>query len=173
MGATCELNPILQKSQSSEEEILLRSVDLDTTGMYRCEISGEAPLFQTASREAVLAVVGKFFFWLSTGFLRRQIMERKLFFSLLLIPSKLEAFTWLLRWWLSVERKNQLINDGDFLFCFQIYRTKVLSLPEASRAITLGIKWRSIARRRKANPLQNWNGTDGFSKFTITKWRLR
>ena len=61
MGATCEFNPILQKSQSSEEEILLRSVDLDTTGMYRCEISGEAPLFQTASREAVLAVVGKFF----------------------------------------------------------------------------------------------------------------
>jgi len=35
----------------------LRSVDLDTTGQYRCEISGEAPLFQTASREAVLAVV--------------------------------------------------------------------------------------------------------------------
>ena len=50
----------LQKIQSSEEELLLRSVDLDTTGLYRCEISGEAPLFQTASREAVLAVVGKF-----------------------------------------------------------------------------------------------------------------
>eukprot|EP00093_Oithona_nana_P002116 02116.XXX_19023_33521_1 [CDS] Oithona nana genome sequencing. len=47
----------VDKSQSSEEEILLRSVDLDTTGLYRCEISGEAPLFQTASREAVLAVV--------------------------------------------------------------------------------------------------------------------
>lgn len=43
--------------QSTEEEILLRSVDLDTTGQYRCEISGEAPLFQTAFREAVLAVV--------------------------------------------------------------------------------------------------------------------
>ena len=51
----------LQKIQSSEEELLLRSVDLDTTGLYRCEISGEAPLFQTASREAVLAVVGKIF----------------------------------------------------------------------------------------------------------------
>ena len=50
----------LQKTQSSEEELLLRSVALDTTGIYRCEISGEAPLFQTASREAVLAVVGKF-----------------------------------------------------------------------------------------------------------------
>ena len=57
---------LLQKIQSSEEELLLRSVDLDTTGLYRCEISGEAPLFQTASREAVLAVVGKIF----SGFLK-------------------------------------------------------------------------------------------------------
>ena len=50
---------LLQKSQSTETELLLRSVDLDTTGLYRCEISGEAPLFQTAQREQVLAVVGK------------------------------------------------------------------------------------------------------------------
>ena len=35
-------------------------MDLDTTGLYRCEISGEAPLFQTAQREQVLAVVGKY-----------------------------------------------------------------------------------------------------------------
>jgi hypothetical protein len=35
-------------------------VDLDTTGLFRCEISGEAPLFQTAYREAVMAVVGKY-----------------------------------------------------------------------------------------------------------------
>ena len=34
-------------------------MDLDTTGQFRCEISGEAPLFQTAYREAVMAVVGK------------------------------------------------------------------------------------------------------------------
>ena len=59
---------LLQKIQSSEEELLLRSVDLDTTGLYRCEISGEAPLFQTASREAVLAVVGKIF----SGFLKKS-----------------------------------------------------------------------------------------------------
>ena len=50
---------LLQKIQSTETELLLRSVDLDTTGLYRCEISGEAPLFQTAQREQVLAVVGK------------------------------------------------------------------------------------------------------------------
>lgn len=37
----------------------MRNVDLNTTGHFRCEISGEAPLFQTAFREAVLAVVGE------------------------------------------------------------------------------------------------------------------
>ncbi len=49
-----------QADQSTETEIILRSVDLDTTGLFRCEISGEAPLFQTAYREAVMAVVGKY-----------------------------------------------------------------------------------------------------------------
>ena len=56
---SCHKSFLLQKSQSTETELLLRSVDLDTTGLYRCEISGEAPLFQTAQREQVLAVVGK------------------------------------------------------------------------------------------------------------------
>ena len=32
-------------------------MDLNTTGQFRCEISGEAPLFQTAFREGVMAVV--------------------------------------------------------------------------------------------------------------------
>jgi hypothetical protein len=50
---------LFQTDQSTETEIILRSVDLDTTGLFRCEISGEAPLFQTAYREAVMAVVGK------------------------------------------------------------------------------------------------------------------
>ena len=38
---------------------MLRSVGLDTTGQFKCEVSGEAPLFQTASRDEILAVVGK------------------------------------------------------------------------------------------------------------------
>ena len=38
---------------------MLKKVDLDTTGQFRCEVSGEAPLFQTAFKEAFLAVVGK------------------------------------------------------------------------------------------------------------------
>ena len=38
---------------------MLKAVDLETTGKFRCEISGEAPLFQTAYKDAVMAVVGK------------------------------------------------------------------------------------------------------------------
>ena len=38
---------------------MLKEVDLETTGKFRCEISGEAPLFQTAFQDAVMAVVGK------------------------------------------------------------------------------------------------------------------
>ena len=75
--------------------------------------------------------------------------------SLLLIPSKLELSLGGFAVRLFGKKKNQLINERDFLFCFQIYRTKVLSLPEASHAITSGIKWRSIVRRKKANRRQS------------------
>jgi hypothetical protein len=36
-------------------------VDFSTTGHYRCEVSGDAPMFQTASTEGILYVVGKLF----------------------------------------------------------------------------------------------------------------
>ena len=39
---------------------MLRNVDLTTSGKFRCEVSGEAPLFQTATHTNVLIVVGKF-----------------------------------------------------------------------------------------------------------------
>jgi hypothetical protein len=47
----------VDESESTETEIVLRSVDLATTGQFRCEVSGEAPLFQTAFEEAYLVVV--------------------------------------------------------------------------------------------------------------------
>ena len=53
------LKIFLQRHQSSETLIVLRSVDMDTTGRFKCEVSGEAPLFQTASEDEILAVVGK------------------------------------------------------------------------------------------------------------------
>lgn len=47
----------VDEHKSTETEIILRNVDLSTTGQFRCEISGEAPLFQTAYSEAIMAVV--------------------------------------------------------------------------------------------------------------------
>ena len=44
---------------STEREIVLDSVDFATTGTYRCEVSGDAPMFQTASTEGMLLVVGE------------------------------------------------------------------------------------------------------------------
>ena len=38
---------------------MLRNVDLTTSGKFRCEVSGEAPLFQTATYSNLLIVVGK------------------------------------------------------------------------------------------------------------------
>ena len=40
--------------------MVLDNVDFTTTGQYRCEVSGDAPMFQTASTEGILYVVGKY-----------------------------------------------------------------------------------------------------------------
>ena len=48
-----------QEYKSTETRIVLRNVDLSTSGKFRCEVSGEAPLFQTATSTNVLIVVGK------------------------------------------------------------------------------------------------------------------
>ena len=45
--------------KSTETHIVLRNVDLTTSGKFRCEVSGEAPLFQTATFTNILIVVGK------------------------------------------------------------------------------------------------------------------
>eukprot|EP00096_Caligus_rogercresseyi_P002471 TRINITY_DN14604_c0_g1_i1.p1 TRINITY_DN14604_c0_g1~~TRINITY_DN14604_c0_g1_i1.p1 ORF type:complete len:311 (+),score=72.94 TRINITY_DN14604_c0_g1_i1:859-1791(+) len=47
----------VDRTESTETSVLLRNVDLNTTGKFRCEVSGEAPSFQTAYEEAVLAVI--------------------------------------------------------------------------------------------------------------------
>lgn len=39
--------------------MVLRSVSLQSTGRYRCEVSGEAPSFQTVSGHEDMIVVGK------------------------------------------------------------------------------------------------------------------
>lgn len=40
--------------------MVLEYVNLSTTGRFRCEVSGEAPSFQTVSDHGDMIVVGKF-----------------------------------------------------------------------------------------------------------------
>lgn len=42
---------------STERELVLDNVDFTTSGTFRCEVSGDAPMFQTASTEGIMAVV--------------------------------------------------------------------------------------------------------------------
>ena len=50
---------IIQEYKSTETRIVLRKVDIITAGYYQCEVSGEAPLFQTAKSMNNLKIVGK------------------------------------------------------------------------------------------------------------------
>ena len=47
-----------QARLSTEREVVLDDVDFSTTGEYRCEVSGDAPMFQTATINGILFVVG-------------------------------------------------------------------------------------------------------------------
>ena len=51
---------MFQARLSTEREVVLDNVDFTTTGQYRCEVSGDAPMFQTASTEGILYVVGEY-----------------------------------------------------------------------------------------------------------------
>jgi len=50
---------LLQLQNSTDIAVVLRSVSLQSTGRYRCEVSGEAPSFQTVSGHEDMIVVGK------------------------------------------------------------------------------------------------------------------
>ncbi|XP_067009518.2 cell adhesion molecule 1 [Anabrus simplex] len=50
-GVTVEI------SNSTESQVTLRSVNLESSGRYRCEVSGEAPSFQTVSDHGDMVVV--------------------------------------------------------------------------------------------------------------------
>ena len=48
----------LQLHFSDSQEVLLRNVNLKASGTYRCEVSGEAPLFTSVHGEGRMEVVG-------------------------------------------------------------------------------------------------------------------
>ena len=47
----------VERSQSDSNKVVLRNVNLATTARYRCEVSAEAPLFNTVSQSKKLQVV--------------------------------------------------------------------------------------------------------------------
>lgn len=52
---------LFQIKNSTDTVVVLRRVTIQSTGKYRCEVSGEAPAFQTISDHGDMMVVGKFF----------------------------------------------------------------------------------------------------------------
>ena len=49
----------LQVRLSNITSVILRSVDLDTEGMFKCEVSAEWPDYYTESRSSFMEVVGR------------------------------------------------------------------------------------------------------------------
>lgn len=45
---------------SNESQVLLTGLKLQSSGRYRCEVSAEAPSFQTVSEHGDMVTVGKY-----------------------------------------------------------------------------------------------------------------
>lgn len=52
---------LIQLSKSGSQSVYLREVDLNSAGTYRCEVSAEAPEFQTVEAEKEMKVFGTYF----------------------------------------------------------------------------------------------------------------
>jgi hypothetical protein len=52
-------NNFLQENRSDKNRVTLLSLNLNSAGTYRCEVSAEAPLFNTVSQRNRLSVIGK------------------------------------------------------------------------------------------------------------------
>ena len=51
---------LLQNPRSNSRQVTLKQVAIRSSGMYRCEVSGEAPYFHSAHGEARMEVVCKY-----------------------------------------------------------------------------------------------------------------
>ena len=49
----------MQINTSDQNRVILRNLNLRSAGQYRCEISAEAPLFNTVSRRSRMEIVGE------------------------------------------------------------------------------------------------------------------
>lgn len=52
---------LFQGHQSTWTSIILEDVEPETTGRFRCEVLGNASLFEAAYRDGTMAVVGKLY----------------------------------------------------------------------------------------------------------------
>lgn len=50
---------LLQHRNSNDKEVLLQDVSLHSSGRYKCEVSAEAPSFNSVSAEASMEVAGE------------------------------------------------------------------------------------------------------------------
>jgi hypothetical protein len=50
---------MFQLSKSNETQVVLRNIQHSNNGTYRCEVSAEAPYFETDFKEANMSVIGK------------------------------------------------------------------------------------------------------------------
>ena len=46
-------------SKSSDRKVVLTSIDTPSGGEYRCEVSAEAPSFETVQQDGLMQVAGK------------------------------------------------------------------------------------------------------------------
>ena len=127
---------------------------MDTTGRFKCEVSGEAPLFQTASKEEILPVVGKSCNTTSSEKIHRNtseaLSEEKHFVSSF-IHSYIHPYTTLAQhnpvralsmrgWWLF---HTHSLNCTHFFFTLQSYIFRILLVSKAPL--------KSVKRRTKVS----------------------
>jgi len=51
---------LFQEKHSTAESVVLRTLELASSGKYRCEVSAEAPSFQTVTNHSSMLTVGKY-----------------------------------------------------------------------------------------------------------------
>ena len=51
---------VLQWNESNEEQILLRNMDFDASGLYCCEVSTQTPIYTKLSNDHELTVIRKY-----------------------------------------------------------------------------------------------------------------
>lgn len=51
---------LFQETHSTAESVVLKTLELASSGKYRCEVSAEAPSFQTVTNHSSMLTVGNY-----------------------------------------------------------------------------------------------------------------